>query len=265
MPAGWIAPQPAPCRAVDGPPFHASLPAPSQRFRRGGVHKRPAKACVAERGDIRAHARFEEDAIDQLLIPLHHGQPALLPNRAAQRGHSTTRGGRRGRAAEGSNRRFGHARILAAPPAGSNGAFTTSAPCKYGWTKRRAQRSRLPPDPAKTPPDFSGDDLENGGPDQDRTDDLRNAIAALFQLSYEPILPCGRREKSKFRQRTQGLFHPLSGSRARKSSSRSSLFPSGRGPMEPTRRKAARTALSNSALPDGLVIRTPDRVPSAPM
>lgn len=25
-----------------------------------------------------------------------------------------------------------------------------------------------------------------GGPDQVRTDDLRNAIAALFQLSYEP-------------------------------------------------------------------------------
>src|SRR5208282_524084 len=28
---------------------------------------------------------------------------------------------------------------------------------------------------------------ENGGPDQVRTDDLLNAIEALFQLSYEPI------------------------------------------------------------------------------
>ncbi len=34
--------------------------------------------------------------------------------------------------------------------------------------------------------------LNGGGPDQVRTDDLRNAIAALFQLSYEPInLPKG--------------------------------------------------------------------------
>lgn len=28
---------------------------------------------------------------------------------------------------------------------------------------------------------------EIGGPDQNRTDDLRNAIAPLFQLSYEPV------------------------------------------------------------------------------
>jgi hypothetical protein len=37
----------------------------------------------------------------------------------------------------------------------------------------------------KAAPQGSG--FEIGGPDQDRTDDLRNAIAALFQLSYEPI------------------------------------------------------------------------------
>ena len=29
-----------------------------------------------------------------------------------------------------------------------------------------------------------------GGPDQVRTDDLLNAIEALFQLSYEPIAIC---------------------------------------------------------------------------
>jgi hypothetical protein len=28
--------------------------------------------------------------------------------------------------------------------------------------------------------------LENGGADRDRTDDLHNAIVALFQLSYGP-------------------------------------------------------------------------------
>src|SRR5664280_49583 len=33
---------------------------------------------------------------------------------------------------------------------------------------------------------------EGGGPDQVRTDDLRNAIAALFQLSYEPMNPAKR-------------------------------------------------------------------------
>jgi hypothetical protein len=27
----------------------------------------------------------------------------------------------------------------------------------------------------------------DGGPDQNRTDDLLNAIEALFQLSYEPL------------------------------------------------------------------------------
>ena len=36
---------------------------------------------------------------------------------------------------------------------------------------------------------------KSGGPDQDRTDDLRNAIAALFQLSYEPTNPRWRNIK----------------------------------------------------------------------
>ena len=33
----------------------------------------------------------------------------------------------------------------------------------------------------------SSEGAKNGGPDQVRTDDLLNAIEALFQLSYEPI------------------------------------------------------------------------------
>ena len=33
----------------------------------------------------------------------------------------------------------------------------------------------------------AGATAETGGPDQDRTDDLLNAIEALFQLSYEPV------------------------------------------------------------------------------
>ena len=40
--------------------------------------------------------------------------------------------------------------------------------------------------------------LRDGGPDQDRTDDLRNAIAALFQLSYEPIRICEVRKNRPF-------------------------------------------------------------------
>lgn len=37
----------------------------------------------------------------------------------------------------------------------------------------------------KKPPEFGG--YLVGGPDQVRTDDLLNAIEALFQLSYEPV------------------------------------------------------------------------------
>lgn len=32
----------------------------------------------------------------------------------------------------------------------------------------------------------AGTGVENGGDDRDRTDDLHNAIVALFQLSYVP-------------------------------------------------------------------------------
>ena len=46
-----------------------------------------------------------------------------------------------------------------------------------------------------------------GGPDQDRTDDLRNAIAALFQLSYEPM-KSRKGVTSKFGLRWQGLSGP---------------------------------------------------------
>ena len=35
-----------------------------------------------------------------------------------------------------------------------------------------------------------GGEPKIGGPDQVRTDDLLNAIEALFQLSYEPIRVC---------------------------------------------------------------------------
>lgn len=45
-----------------------------------------------------------------------------------------------------------------------------------------------------------------GGPDQVRTDDLLNAIEALFQLSYEPIRTCEKCEKSVFPCGTQGVF-----------------------------------------------------------
>ena len=34
--------------------------------------------------------------------------------------------------------------------------------------------------------------LEVGGADRDRTDDLHNAIVALFQLSYGPVGKCTR-------------------------------------------------------------------------
>ncbi len=37
-----------------------------------------------------------------------------------------------------------------------------------------------------------------GGPDQVRTDDLLNAIEALFQLSYEPIILQAKGENSVF-------------------------------------------------------------------
>jgi hypothetical protein len=37
---------------------------------------------------------------------------------------------------------------------------------------------------------LAGQLLKIGGPDQVRTDDLLNAIEALFQLSYEPIRMC---------------------------------------------------------------------------
>lgn len=48
---------------------------------------------------------------------------------------------------------------------------------------------------------------EIGGPDQVRTDDLRNAIAALFQLSYEPKseLP-----KSRLPRGNARTFYPSS-------------------------------------------------------
>jgi hypothetical protein len=41
--------------------------------------------------------------------------------------------------------------------------------------------------------------LRNGGPDQVRTDDLLNAIEALFQLSYEPIHLCEGKKTRFFR------------------------------------------------------------------
>lgn len=48
---------------------------------------------------------------------------------------------------------------------------------------------------------------KSGGPDQVRTDDLRNAIAALFQLSYEPKseLP-----KSRLLRGNARTFYPSS-------------------------------------------------------
>ena len=41
--------------------------------------------------------------------------------------------------------------------------------------------------------------LVSGGPDQVRTDDLLNAIEALFQLSYEPIHLCEGKKGRFFR------------------------------------------------------------------
>ena len=55
---------------------------------------------------------------------------------------------------------------------------------------------------------------ENGGPDQVRTDDLLNAIEALFQLSYGPIRVC-EDKKNRFSE-TEGkeFLGPAKGSAA---------------------------------------------------
>jgi hypothetical protein len=45
----------------------------------------------------------------------------------------------------------------------------------------------------------------SGGPDQVRTDDLLNAIEALFQLSYEPI-HLAEGEKTRFFQAERKEF-----------------------------------------------------------
>jgi hypothetical protein len=47
--------------------------------------------------------------------------------------------------------------------------------------------------------------LQSGGPDQVRTDDLLNAIEALFQLSYEPI-HLSEGEKTRFFQAERKEF-----------------------------------------------------------
>ena len=44
-----------------------------------------------------------------------------------------------------------------------------------------------------------GGEPKIGGPDQVRTDDLLNAIEALFQLSYEPIRVCEDKKNRSFR------------------------------------------------------------------
>ena len=61
----------------------------------------------------------------------------------------------------------------------------------------------------RLPPSETAPLGESGGPDQVRTDDLLNAIEALFQLSYEPMNKFRRVESQFFRPEGKEFFGSL--------------------------------------------------------